>query len=120
MDTFFAVACVILAGCLCAVIVYANGLRMKLDGVNFACLMMESDLRQWRAAYESRAAQLAEARTQLAKFDHDGDGKPGGSLKRRMTDEELEAFGRQWRSHEDVCTEPVSYVDKARGRAEGR
>ena len=106
MDSFFAVACVILAGCLCAVGVYANDLRRKLDA------------QQRVIAAAERLAEIANAH--LAKFDHDGDGKPGGSLKRRMTDEELEEFGRQWRSHEDVCTEPVSYVDKARGRAEGR
>ena len=113
MDTYFAVACVILAGCLCA-----------------SCLALLARDRdyKWAIAGWSQAAaryadlqlRLREAEAQLAKFDHDGDGKPGGSLKRRMTDEELEEFGRQWRSHEDVCTESVSYVDKARGRAEGR
>lgn len=28
------------------------------------------------------ARELRKARERLAKFDHDGDGKPGGSLKR--------------------------------------
>lgn len=40
------------------------------------------DAKNWRDAFYAKSAQLDEARAHIAKFDHDNDGKPGGSKPR--------------------------------------
>lgn len=50
----------------------------------FAALRLETQVAQmdamvWRDRLDEALDLLNHARAQIAKFDHDGDGKPGGS-----------------------------------------
>lgn len=107
MDTYFAVACVILlAGLVWAVMYAKREIAWAMAGWRRAsalCDEAKRDACAWQAAYQLRDAQLdearnridtlegeltaadlslAQARAQVAPFDHDGNGAPGGSLKR--------------------------------------
>lgn len=108
-DTYYAVACVILLAALGVVswrlMVTVADYRFAFEGWKRVCALHDetkAELRGWRDAYYSRDAQLTEARAQIAKFDHDGDGKIGGS-----------------RSHETICTNSGGgYVENAAKRTQ--
>lgn len=44
---------------------------------------LEADLERMDDGFWRVSRENAELRAQIAKFDHDGDGKPGGSRKRK-------------------------------------
>jgi len=54
----------------------------EIRDVRARCAADEAQIDEWGDKLLAQAAELNRLRAQLAKFDHDGDGKVGGSGKR--------------------------------------
>lgn len=69
LDSYFAIACVLLLAALVAVVaVAANALRREREDRQAAeelVKLLQQDVSEWGVAYEARDAQLAEARTRI-------------------------------------------------------
>lgn len=64
-DAYWAVACVALAFCLTLALAYNQHLRRELRWKRTAIEMSETDLAEWRQAYDRRSEQLEATRIAL-------------------------------------------------------
>lgn len=60
------------------------GLRGALSMAKTEAAQLRAQLDKFMGLYEAGRSEIEGLRFEMARFDHDGDGKPGGSRKRKQ------------------------------------